>query len=250
MIVAPGVVHADDLSTAWLDTVTMVADSPSSKMSHVITTVQNAQVEIPAIRAQADRLLEARRHPSIETVANTIFPIQMATTSTSPDQLTARYRAAYPAIRRFHGNHKGTYFGRLVDHPDSRARPGDQVTRLITKLRSEIATGRPMGARYEVAVRSANDDGRRGFPCMSSCSFQLDHDRLHLLAIYRYEYLVEKGYGNYLGLARLQAYVAGEAGLRAGKLTIMCGLVQADAPRASLSAHLGLSRRRPVGVPT
>lgn len=250
MIMAPGVVHADDLSTAWRDTLTMVADHPTGKMSHVITTIQDAQAEIPAIRAQADRLLQARRRPSIETVANTIFPIQMATTSTSPDQLTARYRAAYPAIKRFHGNRSGTYFGRLVDHPDSRSRPGDQIARLITKLQSEITTGKPMGARYEIAVRSANDNGRRGFPCMSSCSFQLDHDCLHLLAIYRYEYLVEKGYGNYLGLARLLAYVAGEAELLAGKLTIMCGLVQADAPRASLSTHLGLSRRRPAAVST
>ena len=47
-----------------------------------------------------------------------------------------------------------------------------------------------------------------GFPCLSFCSFQLDGDTLHMIAQYRYQYLIERGYGNYLGLGQLLGYVS------------------------------------------
>ena len=60
------------------------------------------------------------------------------------------------------------------------------------------------------------------------CSLQLEHDRLHLLAHYRHEYLIERGYGNYLGLARLASFVASQAGLQPGRLTIVTGHVDVE----------------------
>lgn len=77
-------------------------------------------------------------------------------------------------------------------------------------------------------IRAVADNSRRGFPCMSLLSVQLDGRRLHMLAQYRYEYLLEKGYGNYLGLARLQDYIAGQAGLEVGQLSIVAGRVCVD----------------------
>ena len=60
--------------------------------------------------------------------------------------------------------------------------------------------------------------GARGnSPCMSSCAFQLDGHSVHLLAQYRNQWLVTRGYGNYPGLGRLLVYVAGQAGLESGR---------------------------------
>lgn len=56
-----------------------------------------------------------------------------------------------------------------------------------------------------------------GFPCLSHCAFQIDTDgHVHLLATYRSQFLVERGYGNYLGLGRLLAHVARHTGCRSG----------------------------------
>ena len=183
---------------------------------------------------------------SAETVAHTIFPSGPAAESDSPDALVARYVDSYPTLRRFGPNKKGTYFGRIVAYP-SPTGDLDQLTPLIRKLAQEKETPGPMSARYEVGIEAAHDrhdddtagggeheeglcgaemavpifaphkdTGRRAFPCLSLLSFQLDAGQVHLLAQYRYEYLVEKGYGNYLGLARLLEYVAESVDLTPG----------------------------------
>ena len=84
------------------------------------------------------------------------------------------------------------------------------------------------------------------FPCLSFCSFQLDHDRLHLTAHYRSQYLLQRGYGNYLGLARLQAYVAAVVGIQPGQLLVVAGLAHAEAaeiPRGRPRQSHGSLRR-------
>ena len=70
-----------------------------------------------------------------------------------------------------------------------------------------------------------------GFPCLSHCSFQLDaNGRVNLLATYRSQYLVQRGYGNYLGLGRLLAYVAAQTELSVGQLTVVAGLAHLENP--------------------
>ncbi len=67
-----------------------------------------------------------------------------------------------------------------------------------------------------------------GFPCLSFLSFQVDQDQLHAVAHYRYQFLMQRGYGNYLGLARLMGYVAGQVGLDPGRLMVVVGRAYGD----------------------
>ena len=83
-------------------------------------------------------------------------------------------------------------------------------------------------------VYALSDNQVRGFPCMSFVHFQTDGHTLHAYAHYRYEYLIEKGYGNYLGLARLPAYIAAQVSLDVGVLTISAGRAQVDASSAQV----------------
>jgi thymidylate synthase len=62
-----------------------------------------------------------------------------------------------------------------------------------------------------------------GFPCLAHLSVHLHDGKLHMQAIYRYEYLCARGYGNFLGLAELQAYIAVAAGLPTGELLLTIG---------------------------
>lgn len=255
-------VVAETLSQAWQETVDAVAAAPGQKMFHTMTTISMPLDESPTVRRACDALLAARECQSAETVANTIFPAALAAASKGPEDLVKRYQAMYDDVRRLSPNNRlGTYFGRLVAYP-GQAGEIDQLNPLISKLRAESSLKAPKAARYEIdtatAVEVSGADGLShvvdqdgdaldetagvvvhaagrdrspmGFPCLSGCSFQLDHGRVHLLAHYRYEYLIARGYGNYLGLARLLDYVATNAGLRVGQLTIVTGRAYVDAP--------------------
>lgn len=179
----------------------------------------------------------------------------------------------YPRLRRLHrANRSGTYFGRLVAYPTASG-DYDQLNATIAKLQTELATKGPKSARYEINVSAPSDEttangsggvdvhvhapavdnAAMGFPCLSFSSLQVDGGKLHMVAHYRSQYLILKGYGNYLGLGRLQAYFADWAGLVAGRLTLIAGLARVDASMARVAALRALvdpsSAAMPTGLP-
>jgi hypothetical protein len=243
------------VSEAWLNAVQVVDAAPERRLFHLVTSVSDPVTEEPRVRAAADSLLRQLDLDPVDTVANTIFPAHLAAASSGPDELAERYRRIYPTVRRLHkNNRKGTYFGRIVAHPAAGGER-DQLADLIERLNTELRTRGPKSARYEMNItgpgelaQPANDcpadkfsDGGpvhiyaagrdtspMGFPCMSFCSFQLDGDALHMVAHYRYQYLIQRGYGNYLGLGQLLGYVCAVVGLRPGQLTIIAGVASVD----------------------
>jgi hypothetical protein len=254
MSIAQETVHGGTVSEAWLSAVVAVNAVPGQTSFHLVTRIEDPVAEQPQIRAAADRLLAELGHSPIATVANTIFPAQMAMTSRDHVHLGARYRRMYPTVRRLHrDNRRGTYFGRIVAHPASGGEL-DQLGELIRRLRTELHTPGPKSARYEmnVAVPSepdtkgsvgrnlaaeaipvyvaGQDNSPMGFPCLSFCSFQLDQGRLHMVAHYRRQHLIVRGYGNYLGLGQLLGYVCTMTGLSPGELMIVAGAAQVDTP--------------------
>jgi hypothetical protein len=50
--------------------------------------------------------------------------------------------------------------------------------------------------------------------------------------------MVERAYGNYVGLGRLLSYVAGQVGQRCGRLTVTAGYAQLDR-RSQVASLLG-----------
>lgn len=257
---------ADTLSSGWLNTTAAVNELPRRRAFHVVTRIGQPTKEDPSIRESIDQLLARLEFPSVATVANTIFPQALSTISEDSADLASRYMSLYPRLRQFdHANQRGTYFQRLVGFPGKNGQH-NQLSDLIRKLLLERRQRGPKAARYEVGFEEPSGEaeltvgeaalesnhGRRendseeasatflpvyspgldnspmAFPCLSACAFQLDDDSLHLLAQYRSQYLILKGYGNYLGLSRLLQYVAEEAGLVPGNLTVVAGYAQVD----------------------
>lgn len=253
-------VRQPDLTTAWLDTIIAVADEPQHRALHTVTRIAEAGADgHDRIYRAADDLLTEFGLQSVSTVANTIFPVSMAATSPDPVALGLRYEAIYPELRRLApgANRDGTYFLRLVAYPGP-AGTVNQLARLISVMSRELDSARPKRARYEATVEipvpdPEIDDGldevtsaqpedsvgipvfepRRdtsamGFPCLSFLSFQHDTESLHTVAHYRSQYVMERGLGNYLGIARLHRYVADRCGLQTGNLTVVAGQAHAD----------------------
>lgn len=270
MTLAQDQVRGGTVSEAWLNAVQVVDAAPQRRLFHLVTRVSDPVAEEPHIRAAADTLLRELELAPVDTVANTIFPAQLAAASAGPGELAQRYRRIYPTLRRLHkSNRKGTYFGRIVAHPAAGSER-DQLADLIERLNTELRTRGPKSARYEMNVTGPGelaqpadecpaeefsdggpvhiyaadkDTSPMGFPCLSFCSFQLDGNTLHMIAQYRYQYLIERGYGNYLGLGQLLGYVCATAGLRPGQLTIMAGVAAVDSAARYRIARLIESAR-------
>lgn len=255
MTLAQDQVQGATVSEAWLNAVHIVDAAPERRLFHLVTRIGDPVTEEPLIRAAADTLLHDLDLAPVDTVANTIFPAQLAAACTGPDELARRYRRIYKVLRRLHkSNRKGTYFGRIVSHPAADGER-DQLADLIERLNTELRTPGPKSARYEMNISAAgelihSDEARwptdltdggpvhvyapgrdtspMGFPCLSFCSFQLDGGNLHMVAQYRYQYLIERGYGNYLGLGQLLGYVCANVGLHPGELIIIAGVAAVD----------------------
>jgi thymidylate synthase len=272
MMLAQDQVHGATVSEAWMNAVQAVDATPKRRLFHLVTRVSDPVTEEPRIRAAADTLLHDLDLAPVDTVANTIFPAELAASSAGPGELAQRYRRLYPTLRRLHkSNRRGTYFGRIVAHPGAGGER-DQLTDLIERLNTELRTPGPKSARYEMNISEPGDLARSaesctpdaelvdcgpvhlyaagtdtspmGFPCLSFCSFQLDSGHLHMIAQYRYQYLIERGYGNYLGLGQLLGYVCTIVGLHPGQLTIVAGVAAVDSAARYRIAQLAESARR------
>jgi hypothetical protein len=260
------VVEAKNTSLAWRDAC-LALDAPGNARRdafHTVVRIADPTAEDPQVRAHFDRMRHDKGYRLIDTVANTLFPAALAATSNSPADLVRRFRQMYPRLQRFdRANATGTYFGRIVAYPGPDGQV-DQLTALIERIGRQAAGRGPMSAAYEMDISHpadpapgegswpasvhvpGKDNGYRGFPCLSHCSFQLDRERtLHAVAHYRSHYMVDRAYGNYLGLGRLLAYLAQHAGVAPGTLTVVAGHAQIEADitalRPVLQGQLALS---------
>ncbi|WBB94469.1 hypothetical protein [Verrucosispora sp. WMMC514] len=237
-------VEASNVSTAWLSVAGRLDGEPKRKAIHTVVRIVDPVAETSSVREAMDALLAAKDLPSVDTVANTIFPAAIASSSRDHAELVQRYVRMYPLLqKRFPQNRRGTYFHRLIQYPGSDG-PFDQIGAVISRIRTERDGGNPKQARYETALAVADDaaanvpvyipgrdNNAMAFPCLSHCSFQLDTEgRVHLLATYRSQYLVQRGYGNYLALGQLLAHVAEQTGLQVGHLTVVAGRAHLEPP--------------------
>jgi thymidylate synthase len=246
-LVADRYVVANSLSEAWLDAVRCVYNIPGSKAVHLLVRILEPTSEINEIRDAAQDLIDGwnashqREFYGITTTRNTLFPAAWARRHPEPEDLAEYYRSRYNRdhLRAFRDNARGTYFGRIVAYPRGDDEPADQLTETIRKLRDELATRAPKSSRYEINIFSeALDTNPMSFPCLAHLSVHLHKRRLHVQAIYRNETLVGRAYGNYLGIAELQAYMATTIGVAVGELLITAGHVELDGSRVAVRAML------------
>jgi thymidylate synthase len=124
---------------------------------------------------------------------------------------------------------------------------------LIDKIKRRVSTGLGSKTHYELAVADEafelttylpekDKNYPRGGPCLSHISIKVDDEgKVRLTAFYRSHYYVEKALGNLVGLARLQAFIALEAGAEIGPLTCI-------ASQAILETHVGDSNASAVSA--
>jgi hypothetical protein len=236
MTLATEDIRAENISRAWLQTVASLSRHSPRAAYHLVVRIANPSAEVRSVRVLADKLLGDLKLRPIDTVRNTIFPAATAARFPEPSALAEHYRLRYAVYRRF--NKRGTYFGRLVALPNGKNDTIDQLSATVDKLRKQ----RRMSSRYELNIYLAREDQSiaMGFPCMSSCALHLDGDVVHMSATYRNQYIIERGYGNYLGLGELLKYICGATNLRMGELMVIAGHAELDhANKQQITSLLG-----------
>lgn len=254
------------VSEAWVRSLERVVAEPGGRLVHLVVTVTDPGSEIPAVRGVIDDALEQAGSQSIDTVAETIFPSSLypdpgfgwlpgisadkeAELDMAADALYASYSDMLSLLLTAPGNSRGTYFGRIVSWPGKAAGGVNQLATRVSALRSEHDAGRRKNNTLDIDVAADADDAarglqvyaatdkrRRGFPCLTHIDLTLHDGALHCLAVYRHQYLVDKAYGNMLGLSALLRFLCQQSGYQPGELVVHATMADAqrrDFPRGA-----------------
>jgi thymidylate synthase len=174
-----------------------------------------------AVISLVDKFLKAHDENPIITVSNTIFPQALYEGHGSPEFYDIYHRDfdKLSETKRW-----GRYFERMTRHQKADGKTYNPLRDLIDKMKRQEDAGVRYSSAYELAVYDPQRDGRTlyGGQCLSFISFKLDEDLgLMLTAMYRNHTYITRCLGNLIGLGRLQAFVAKEAGVKLGSLTVI-----------------------------
>lgn len=214
------VIEAKTLAEAWLGGSTYLESLGDWADLTMLLHVSQPAFVRPQDREVANRLnkfLCDHGGFSNHTVAETIFPGYEyrqrgvdGVFKTYPDEI-------YPKLQKHPAHRWGTYAYRLLRRKALNGNLYNPLEDCIKKMRDKTR-------KYAVYEINLYDDvldrqHRMGGPCLSHISFKVEpNSKLQLTAIYRLHYYVQRAYGNLLGLARLQAFVAEQVGLTIGSL--------------------------------
>lgn len=262
------------VSEAWLLSLERTAAADSGRAVHVISTVTEPGTEVEAVRRVLDGALDAAGAQSVDTVAETIFPAslypdpgvewsvglvaaQRGVLDAAAESLYDAYVGMLPLLRTVNANKSGTYFSRMITWPGKEAGGVNQLTARVEHLRAQHAAGRRTNNTLDIdmaadalgddedvrglQVYAPTDRRTRGFPCLTHIDLTLYESRLHMTAVYRHQYLIDKAYGNLLGLSWLMRFLCQQSGHELGELVVHATL--ADTQNRSKALALALSAR-------
>jgi len=235
--------EADNVSLAWGRAMRLVSDAGRKEVAPLIVSITGFKPprtlsEDPTIRNALDALLTTKKSESVETVANTIFPISLWNPTVPRNQLFERYKQIAPRIQRAsRKNSRGIYFERMIANgADGRE---NQLDFIIRTYQSRRGVRRSL---LQVAVFDPKKDhspaARLGFPCLQHVTFAPTNEGLSLNAFYATQYMVKRAYGNYVGLCRLGWFVAHELGLPLARVTCYAGIAELDAQKNEIKPVL------------
>jgi len=232
---------AEDIGSGWLAGFSSLQEKPDSALT---LTIANPLMEDVGVRKEIEQTLvdlhaagnaNFATVQSMDTVASTIFPVDFYQAVGSAAHFFEQVALAEQV--RSHSRRKrwGTYVGRLTAYPTPDG-PANQLGVAIERLTLpkawssviEIPVDAPGDASLALMRDGEHDRLLRSGPCLAHVSVTRTDDKLSMIALYRHQTYYSRAYGNFLGLARLLAFLAYESGLGVGELTIVTGHAEAE----------------------
>ena len=231
-----------DCARAWREAVRAVDRLPGRSAYNVIIDVANPTADTTRQDrrvAVVDDFLRGCAKP-VETVANTIFPAALYSRYGAPAFFDIFRGQVLERVRRS-GRWSGYYFERMMQRSASEGEPINQLWEIVGRLRNEKI--RALN-KFELSLFDPARDvdaSPYGGQCLSFLSFKVVPGatrRLTLTALYRNHFYIEKLLGNLIGLGRLMAFVAREAHLDVGPLTVVSTHAEIDQPSKAGRAEI------------
>ncbi len=214
-------IHGKNLSEAWAKAFITCLEVSGGIMAPGIIHFDATDIEEnKQIRALLEQRLNSIEKKSvntsqIETVANTIFPESLWRLSNYNSlKLYDMYNRIWPRIKKCRANINGVYFRRLTSF-------GEDNVNQLNYIINNWDKGNHRHSALQAAIFDPKKDHstnrQRGFPCLQQVIFHPHgsngKDGLSVVALYANQLLLEKAYGNYLGLYRLGKFMAFEMGI-------------------------------------
>jgi thymidylate synthase len=182
---------------------------------------------------EVDQFLRVHHANRLSSVANTIFP-QATLERHGPETFYSVYQnTVLPRMMRITRDW-GRYFDRLTAWKkikDREVKVINPLDDLIRFMRAQINSARTYRNVYEMTIFDPTRDAGKvaNRQCMSFLSFKLDDDkRLMLTVMYRNHAYIARALGNFIGLGRLQQFVATQTGAGMGSLTCISTHAEID----------------------
>jgi thymidylate synthase len=212
----------------------------NGKCFHMIASIARPTEEFKEFTRIVDALAEETGAKSTMENANAIWPRMMALPGQDLSKTMKRIREfAIPLIKQANAQHADSYVERLVAwRSRDGGEPVPQLENIIVRMKGEKDNAAPKSSVYEISIHSPGlDAGYMGFPCLSHLSFKLDTaaTKIHLTVLYRNHHFITHGYGNYIGLGRLLAFVSSQVGFDVGELLVV-------STHADAELHVGKGR--------
>jgi hypothetical protein len=259
-ILSPVVFESENLSLAWGRALVQAFDAPKSLLAPMLLSVAGFRGPLPPedmdVRKAADEALERQEENSVAVSGLMIFPYDMWCRRGKPhckpfsDLCVTRY---LPRLQRLDKrNVHGTYFGRMMEFRGQKRGQPETINQLefIINLLKRRDRRWPRQSALQIAcfdpIKDHTGQSVRGFPCLQQVSVVHDGDsRFALNAYYPTQYIFDRGYGNYLGLCHLGAFIAHETGLEFVRLNCFVARPELGSPsKKSLEQLVQFVRRK------
>ncbi|MBI4764642.1 MAG: thymidylate synthase [Deltaproteobacteria bacterium] len=229
-------IHGENLSKAWAKAFVKCWEARGNVLAPEIVCFSvdeennSWELETPNIRQALENHLDklgvrSTNQSSIETVAGTIFPESIWNRCQGDrKKLFDDYDSMWPHVERCPRNRRGTYFRRLTAY----GKPHDpikvnQLKEIIEKWQDDNHCHSALQAGIFDPFQDHINSRIPGFPCLQQVVFHPHGangaEGMTVVAFYANQLLLEKAYGNYLGLFRLGLFMAGEMGLKLRGIT-------------------------------
>jgi len=241
-------IEDNDLAVAW-GTALLAATQPIVRdLLPLVVSITGFSptgvvTEDGTIRSSLDRTLSLRGLQSAHTVANTIFPRSLWNPAAPRSALFSRYQAILPRLHAASAkNRHGLYFERMLS-----GGPVGSENQLEFALSAFSARAGVRRSILQIGVfqpaRDHSTAAMLGFPCLQHLTFAPTRDGLNVNAFYATQYMVERAYGNYLGLCRLGQFVAYELSMPLSRVTCYTGIAEVATPKSAIRNLLQDIRR-------
>jgi thymidylate synthase len=232
------VILGSDLSSAWAKVFCKVYEHTNSEISPLLVTfpyTDLASIEQSSIYMNLDEELLLHKSNSINTIANTIFPISLWNSNKNRKILFERYQKNLRHILKDRRNSKGVYFQRLIAFQTNDAEPVNQLEHIITTWNGNNHRRSALQAQIFNPYTDHSHARILGFPCLDQIVFNVTGNTLKITGVYAMQYIFDKALGNYLGLARLGKFMAHEMNLELSEIScIACTAKLSDKTKGKL----------------